>query len=935
MRRIQLILLSLLISLSAAAQNVWDTEYVRISQSIVAPVFKNKKYVITKFGASPSATASANQKSINEAIRKCNGAGGGKVVVPKGVWHTGAIRLLSNVNLVIEKDATLFFDFDPKLYPLVRTRYEGTECMNYSPLIYAYQEKNIAVTGEGTIDGNGSMETWWGLLFKKSKYGHESLAEWNLNATPIEQRIAGDDGNLRPQTLNIVECENALIEGVTLIRSPFWVIHPLLCKNLTVRGVTVDNHAPNGDGCDPESCDGVLIENCHFNTGDDCIAIKSGRNADGLRVNIPSQNIIVRNCRMTDGHGGVVLGSEISGGCRNIFVTDCEMDSPNLDRVIRIKSNPCRGGITDGVYVRNVRVGQCKESVLKINLDYSPSEQAPRLYNPIVRNVNLENVTCQKSEYGVMVVALDSVTNVYDVNLKNCTLNGVTSDGNYFKGSTRDINYDNCTINGRPMSHADDVTLFPQDGAKKVNTDAHLVLTFSSVPTLGKNRKIRIYDAESNCCIDSLDLSIPAGPTESRTYAPECTYTKVPYSYARTSMPTNRTVKPGTPSGKAEPTPADYQLNIIGGFTDAFHFYPVIIRGNRAIVYPHNNMLDNGHHYYATIDDGAIIAPDFQGVKRWDFETKRAMALRDTLVVDASGRGDFSTLQGALDFIPDHSMQHITVMVKAGDYEEIVYVRNKSNVTIIGEGMDNTRIHYANNEVFNPHPLTLKTNEWPGTFPSRRAAVMFDNCSDITLKNLACATDFKGQAEGLLLNGERIALYGVRIIGDGDAIQANGTIYMEGCEVIGGGDTFLGRGSVFAYRCKLINHGGPFSWVRNTKGNHGDVFVECSFDTDNGEMADFGRTVTNKGTNYPDAEFVVIDCLLGNIAPEGWSNIGMKTATMLEYNSRSLNNPSEKIDVTKRHKWSRQLSMEKDEKLISNYRNPAYILKGWNPKIDQ
>ena len=336
MGRIQLILLSLLMSLSAAAQNVWDTEYVRISQSIVAPVFKNKKYVITKFGASPSATASVNQKSINEAIRKCNGAGGGKVVVPKGVWHTGAIRLLSNVNLVIEKDATLFFDFDPKLYPLVRTRYEGTECMNYSPLIYAYQEKNIAVTGEGTIDGNGSMETWWGLLFKKSKYGHESLAEWNLNATPIEQRIAGDDGNLRPQTLNIVECENALIEGVTLIRSPFWVIHPLLCKNLTVRGVTVDNHAPNGDGCDPESCDGVLIENCHFNTGDDCIAIKSGRNADGLRVNIPSQNIIVRNCRMTDGHGGVVLGSEISGGCRNIFVTDCEMDSPNLDRVIRI-----------------------------------------------------------------------------------------------------------------------------------------------------------------------------------------------------------------------------------------------------------------------------------------------------------------------------------------------------------------------------------------------------------------------------------------------------------------------------------------------------------------------------------------------------------------------------------------------------------------------
>jgi pectin methylesterase-like acyl-CoA thioesterase len=319
-------------------------------------------------------------------------------------------------------------------------------------------------------------------------------------------------------------------------------------------------------------------------------------------------------------------------------------------------------------------------------------------------------------------------------------------------------------------------------------------------------------------------------------------------------------------------------------------------------------------------------------VKRWSFETKRAQRLKDTLVVDAGGRGDFCTLQGALDFIPDNGKKLTTVLVKAGDYEEIVYTRNKSHVVIIGEGMDKTRIHYANNEVFNPHPMTLKTNEWPGTFPSRRSPVTFDNCSDITLQNLTCATDLKGQAEGLLLHGDRIALYDVRIIGDGDAIQANGTIYMEDCEVIGGGDTFLGRGSVFAHHCKLINHGGPFSWVRNTKGNHGDVFVACSFDTDNGAMADFGRTVTNKGIGYPDAEFVAIDCLLGNIAPEGWGNIGKKTATMLEYNSRSLSDPSKTIDVSKRHQWSRQLTMEKDEELINNYRDPAYVLKGWNPR---
>lgn len=480
----------------------------------------------------------------------------------------------------------------------------------------------------------------------------------------------------------------------------------------------------------------------------------------------------------------------------------------------------------------------------------------------------------------------------------------------------------------------DSIRLFPENGARNVNVDTHLSLTFPSVPTLGRTGMIRIFDAVTGECVDSLDMSVPAGPVESRQYSPECTYTKIPYNYNRTVMATNRTAVPGTPSGTNNPTYDEglYQLNVIGGFTDAFHFHPVIIRDNKATVYPHNNMLDYGRKYYVRIDSGAIVFPDFNGIERWEIETRKQAPAHDTIIVDAAGTGDFSTLQGALDFVPDFSAKPYFILVKAGDYEEIVYTRNKANLTITGEGMDRTRIHYAQNEVFNPHPLTVKTNEWPGTFPSRRAAVMFDNCHDITIQNLTCATDLRGQAEGLLLNGERIALYGVRVIGDGDAIQANGTIYMQDCEVRGGGDTFLGRGSVFAYRCRLINHGGPFSWVRNTKGNHGDVFVECSFDTDNGSMADFGRTNTNKGIGYPDAEFVVIDCLLGNICPEGWSSIGYPSATMLEYNSRLLANPSKKADVSKRHKWSRQLSRKRDARLIENYRNPAYVLKGWDPR---
>lgn len=496
--------------------------------------------------------------------------------------------------------------------------------------------------------------------------------------------------------------------------------------------------------------------------------------------------------------------------------------------------------------------------------------------------------------------------------------------------------------NGDPMSARDaDIVddqrkfeMWPRNQAENVNVDTHLSISFKDVPCIGNKGMIRIFDAGTHQCIDSLDISIPAGPTQSRTYSPECTYTKVPYNYDRKAMATNLTTRPGTPSGTNNPTYDEgrYQLNIIGGFTDAFHFHPVLVRGNKAVIYPHNNVLQYDRKYYVTIDDGVIMAEGFHGISHWEFSTKKTAPTSDTLVVDASGQGDFSTVQGALDFIPDFSKKPFVVIVKAGDYEEIVYTRNKSNVTIIGEGMDSTRIHYAQNEVFNPHPLNVKTNEWPGTFPSRRAAVMFDNCHDITLKNLTCATDLRGQAEGLLLHGERIALYGVRIIGDGDAIQANGTIYMESSEVIGGGDTFLGRGSVFAYRCRLVNHGGPFSWVRNTKGNHGDVFVECSFDTDNGRMADFGRTNTNRGVGYPDAEFVVIDCLLGNIRPEGWSSIGFESATMLEYNSRQLGNPTQKVDVSKRHPWSRQLSLERDAELISNYRNPAYVLKGWNPR---
>lgn len=475
-------------------------------------------------------------------------------------------------------------------------------------------------------------------------------------------------------------------------------------------------------------------------------------------------------------------------------------------------------------------------------------------------------------------------------------------------------------------------SVFPANGDTSVCPDTRLVLTFHQAPRLGTSGMIRIFDDLTDEPIDSLDLSIPAGPTEPRTYGPECDYAKEPYNYGRAFMPTNRNTRPGTPSGTAEPTPPDYQLNIIGGFTDAFHFYPVILRDSVATIYLHNNVLDYNRQYRVTIDAECFECDDapFTGAK-WHFRTRPEVPKGYVLRVDASGQGDFCTVQGALDHVPDFSQNDYFISIAPGDYEELVYARNKTHVHLQGSGMELTRIHYANCEVFNPHPLTVKTNEWPGTFPSRRAAFMLDNCADMSLQDMTIATDMRGQAEGLLLNGERLLLRAVHIIGSGDALQANGTIYMEECEMDGGGDTFLGRGSLFAYRCKLRNDGGPFTWIRNTEGVHGDVFVECDFSTFNGRPVDLGRAPNNGKQSYPFAEQVLINCRVENCIPEGWSAIGCKTAFFAEYGTLDLSTGAP-ADLTKRHPYAHQLREGKDDELIKNYQNPAFVLRGWNPR---
>ncbi len=379
---------------------------------IKPPIFPAREFSIMDFGAAADGKTDCSD-AIRKAIEACAKAGGGRVVVPAGEYITGPIHLKSGVELHLEGGATLKFKTDPKAYlPAVLTRFEGMECYNYSPLIYAYEQQNIAVTGEGVLDGQADNQNWWPWKGKKEfgwKEGdpkqdkaRNRLIKMVEENVPVQDRRFGEGDYLRPAFIQPYRCRNVLIEGVRIRRSPMWEINPVLCTNVIVRGVNIISHGPNNDGCNPESCTDVLIEDCLFDTGDDCIAIKSGRNNDGRRIGAPSQNIVIRKCTMRDGHGGVVIGSEISGGCKNVFVEDCHMDSPNLDRVLRLKSNAVRGGVIENIFMRRINVGQVADAVLQIDFVYEEGPNGP--FKPVARNIVMENITVKQTPRVLNVV---------------------------------------------------------------------------------------------------------------------------------------------------------------------------------------------------------------------------------------------------------------------------------------------------------------------------------------------------------------------------------------------------------------------------------------------------------------------------------------------------------------------------------------------------
>jgi len=436
-----------------AAPEPW-TGADAIERSARPPRFKDALWSIAAMGAVADDVA-ATTTAISRAIEACAAAGGGRVLIPPGRWLSGAIRLRSGVELHVAEGATLVFSTDPAHYPLVATRWEGVELINYSPLIFADGERDVAITGRGVLDGQG--QAWWswsgGHRFgwrpgrPDQRKARQALFEMAERGVPVAERIFGEGHYLRPMMVQFQNCANVLIEGVTLRDAPCWTLHPVLCRDVIVRDVRVFGHGPNTDGCDPESVESMLIERCVFDCGDDCIAIKSGRNADGRRLARPTRDILIQDCVMKDGHGGVVIGSEVSGGVDNVFVRRCTMDSDQLWYAIRFKNNAMRGGRVENIYVRDVSVGRVSRAA--ITCDFNYEEGAKGGFTPTLRKVRIERMRVRAGAQAVDLQGLP-LAPIEDFQIKDCQFEGVTRPS--VVSHVTGLTLDRVEVNGRAVA---------------------------------------------------------------------------------------------------------------------------------------------------------------------------------------------------------------------------------------------------------------------------------------------------------------------------------------------------------------------------------------------------------------------------------------------------------------------------------------------------
>ena len=427
----------------------WN-QMTEVNNQIVPPVFPERSFVITDYH---DVKDTLYTNAINRAITICSEQGGGKVIIPDGEFLTAPIRLKSNVNLHLSDSTVLKFTTDPFFFDLVQTRIEGIDCYNISPLIYAYGETNIAITGNGVMDGQADSSNWFsenrirGIVQEDGKKINEKtlLYEMKEDSIPFKERVFMRENGIRPQFINLYKCKNILLEGFTLNRSPFWLIHPLLSENITVRKVKMQSHGYNNDGCDPESCRNVLIEGCTFSTGDDAIAIKSGRDNDAWRIGQPTENVVIRNCSFRSKINGVCIGSEIAGGVRNIFIENITI--PKSSNAIYFKSNLDRGAYIQDVYVRNVQADTVRTALIRFEPNYKGERSAfhPTLFDSFL----IENVTCKQSNECGIYMAGFAERPLQNIILKNVTIGKVPTPYCFQNGEN--IRFQSVKVNGKKL----------------------------------------------------------------------------------------------------------------------------------------------------------------------------------------------------------------------------------------------------------------------------------------------------------------------------------------------------------------------------------------------------------------------------------------------------------------------------------------------------
>lgn len=430
------------VATSQAATDAFSMKVKEIVNQIEEPDIPELQYDIRDYGAVGDGQSDA-LPAIRKAIFDCSQAGGGTVFIPSGQWFVkGPIHLKSKIELRLEEGAYVKFSEDTDDYlPVVLTRWEGTVCYNYSPLIYAADATDVALTGKGVLDGNAGngFATWR----PNQKPDQLLLRQMGNNLFPVQKRVFGKGHWLRPPFIQFYNCKRVLIEDVKIVESPFWCIHPVFCYNVIVRRVEIESYRLNNDGVDPDSSVNVLIEDCVFRTGDDAVAIKAGRDQDGWRIGQATENVVVRNCKMPAVHNGLAIGSEMSGGVRSVYMENCEIGVARS--CLYFKSNLDRGGYIEHVRLRNIRVEHSKNAFIDMTTDYH--SWRGNHYPPRYHDFVLEDVSCGKADrYGIYAVGKEGAL-ISNVLIKNVTIDSANIPHRI--ALVEDFRFENVKINGK------------------------------------------------------------------------------------------------------------------------------------------------------------------------------------------------------------------------------------------------------------------------------------------------------------------------------------------------------------------------------------------------------------------------------------------------------------------------------------------------------